>query len=347
MTTIEQLSSDIEEIDRALAVPDYALSLDNGPWPESIHTFDRQSLLALKSALITGRPLLVRGEPGTGKSQLARAVAQLLKRPFLPTVMTASTEPEDLFYHFDAVERLAEAQAITAYLQQDKNMNIQSKLQIKRFITPGPLWWTLNPESAQKHLIEHQRKEAITEIESILKTKIETQAPWVLLLDEIDKADTEVPNAMLDALGNQGFFIRQTAQRIDANVHLPLIVITTNEERALPAAFVRRCLVLQLELGQGSDFENRLRTLAQAHKHAKEYAHLPEDFIDRIIQVLQDDRVEAEKLGEMPPGQAEFLDLLQVLGRITEQDQDVKTEQFEQQWQELRAFTFQKYKLMA
>ena len=103
-------------------------------WPQSVHDFAQNEVLALQAALASGRPLLIRGEPGTGKTQIARAAAVLLKRNFVSKTFDAHTEARDLFWTFDAVKRLAEAQVSAAKVSSLKLDDSQDFLSISKYL---------------------------------------------------------------------------------------------------------------------------------------------------------------------------------------------------------------------
>ncbi len=117
-----------------------------GVWPKQYHRFDQDSIDAVNAALSSSRPLLVRGEPGIGKSQLARAVARCLRRPYLEMVVDARTEARDLLWTYDAVARLADAQ-VEGALQQKGELRLvrltarkrQARLAVSNYVRPGPL----------------------------------------------------------------------------------------------------------------------------------------------------------------------------------------------------------------
>ncbi len=164
---------------------------------DRIHQFRARDIHAINAAIAAGRPLLVRGEPGVGKSQLARAAAKALGRAFVKHVVDAHTESRDLMWTFDAVRRLAEAQLAGA-LRADVAA-ARRELATKRFLHPGPLWWAFDWQSADRQA-------------RVAGAKAPAQrdgGSWengsVLLLDEIDKAEAEVPNGLLDALGAREF----------------------------------------------------------------------------------------------------------------------------------------------
>src|SRR5262249_50323380 len=121
---------------------------DRGGMLASVHVIDEDSILAVNAALATGRPLLVRGEPGTGKSQLARAVAEALGRAFVSHSVDARTETRDLLWSVDAVARLAEAQVMGA-LHHVEHDEVRRRIDVIEFVQPGPLWWAFDWASAQ------------------------------------------------------------------------------------------------------------------------------------------------------------------------------------------------------
>ena len=143
-TTLQtKIRADIAKLDNLTSLP----LLASGSWPESVHQFDAASINALKMALAARRPLLLYGDPGTGKSQLARAAAIALGRMFVYDVVNAHTESQDLLWRFDAVGRLAEAQSLQS-LPNCTHEERQKVLDTKRYISPGSLWWALCWETA-------------------------------------------------------------------------------------------------------------------------------------------------------------------------------------------------------
>ncbi len=155
-------------------------------WPkEAVHHFDRKQAIAVLAARAVGRPLLVRGEPGCGKTQLARAVAQRFAMPLACLVVNERTEPDDLLWRYDALKKLADA-------------NAGARKKEKHYLSAGPLWWALDPESAKKYKGNLSCKPITSD------TSGQTRAVKngvVLLIDEIDKADRSVPNSLLEPLG--------------------------------------------------------------------------------------------------------------------------------------------------
>ena len=259
--------------------------------PEEAHCFDKAETDALHAAWYARRALLVRGEPGTGKSQLAYATAAKLGSPCIPFVVDARTEPRDLRYQLDAVERLAQAQAAGAASMD--------KMAIGRFVDPGPLWWAFDWKSAEAHCEEHERSRRDR---GDWNPDAEDAPPPVLLIDEIDKGDPSVPASLLEALGDGKFPVVGYPQPIRAQ-RAPLVIITSNEERALSDAFVRRCMTLVLE------FPSKAELVARAQEH---FSDIDETVCDKAATMLV--KARGERLpGEPKPGQAEYLDLLRAV----------------------------------
>ncbi|WP_130470729.1 AAA family ATPase [Candidatus Magnetaquicoccus inordinatus] len=274
---------------------------------DPVHLLDREQILAVNAAMIAGRPLLVRGEPGTGKSQLARAAAKLLGRAFIKHVIDARSESRDLLWQFDAVRRLAEAQLLGALggTWEEKETRARQELDVTRFVQPGPLWWAFDWSSASKQA-------AIAHLASPAQPDGgDWQKGCVVLLDEIDKAESELPNGLLEALGNREFTPFGWHQPIRSTTSLPLVIITTNEERSLPDAFLRRCLVLQLTLPKdGIGLQQFLIRRGQAHFGEQGRLELYQE----CARLLSHHRSAAQEKQVTPlPGQAEYLDLLRAL----------------------------------
>ncbi|WP_338416773.1 MoxR family ATPase [uncultured Sphaerotilus sp.] len=302
-------------------IPDYPSDkpieiLEQGTWPASVHLLKSETVAALRAAEAVGRPLLVRGLPGVGKSQTARAAAAHTGRPFLSVVIDGRTEPQDLMWRVDAIKRLSDAQAHRAQAEM-------------HYVQPQVLWWAYQWSSAHQQTVGQCQ----------LPPPHVPPAGWdaehgraVLLIDEIDKADPDLPNALLDVLANKGFtppFAGAGPVRCTDRTR-PLIVITTNEERELPAAFLRRCLSITLEL-PGSEAELRaelVRLGTQHQTHLVKLGRWPgtcrllEDAADRVIAARKD----AVQRGDYLPGTSEYLDLIGALATLYPDDQ-VKQQQ--------------------
>ena len=156
--------------------------------------------IAVNAAVALERPLLIKGEPGTGKTVLAYEIARALNAPLITWHVKSTTKAHNGLYEYDAVSRL-----------RDSQLGEERVHDVRNYLKPGKLW------------------EAFT-------------APKrpVLLIDEIDKADIEFPNDLLQELDRMEFFVQETGETIRAAVR-PIVVITSNNEKELPDAFLRRC----------------------------------------------------------------------------------------------------------
>jgi MoxR-like ATPase len=156
--------------------------------------------LAVNAAVTLERPLLIKGEPGTGKTLLAQEVARALDTPLIEWHIKSTTKAQHGLYEYDAVARLRDAQ-----LGESRAHDIAN------YIVPGKLW-----------------------------EAFESPRRAVLLIDEIDKADIEFPNDLLRELDRMDFYVYETQRTVRAT-HRPIVIITSNNEKELPDAFLRRC----------------------------------------------------------------------------------------------------------
>jgi MoxR-like ATPase len=156
--------------------------------------------MAVNAAVTLGRPLLIKGEPGTGKTQLALEVAASLGRPIFEWHVKSTSKAQQGLYEYDAVSRL-----------RDSQLGETRVADIRNYIVRGKLW-----------------------------EAFDSPEPPVLLIDEIDKADIEFPNDLLRELDRMEFYVYETRELVKAR-HRPVIIITSNNEKELPDAFLRRC----------------------------------------------------------------------------------------------------------
>lgn len=217
--------------------------------------------LAVNAALALQRPLLIKGEPGTGKTMLAEEVAAALNRPLLQWHIKSTTKAHQGLYEYDAVSRL-----------RDSQLGDEKVRDIGNYIVKGVLW-----------------------------EAFEAEQPTVVLIDEIDKADIEFPNDLLRELDKMEFHVYETRQTIKA-VHRPLIIITSNNEKDLPDAFLRRCFFHYI------NFPDRSTLLDIVAVH---YPSVREDVLSAALDTFFALR-DAPGL-KKKPSTSEFLDWLRLL----------------------------------
>lgn len=281
------------------------------PWPADspdrrdglVYVMPDEVGLAIDVALATKRPLLLRGEPGCGKSSLAAYIARIRGWRYYEHVVTSRTKGGDLLWTYDHIRRLSDAQVRekgTALTDDD-------------YVTPGPLWWALDPASAAVGpKAGARRTDPWHEVN-------ENRSPSgaVVLIDEIDKADPDMPNSLLVPLGSRQFTVSETGQKVGRKTAgegsapssgSPLVIITTNEERELPQAFLRRCVVASLP---EPDVE-RLVEIAAAHYRGEGTPFGPADerLALELAQELDRARSEARRTAVRTPSTAEYLDAL-------------------------------------
>jgi MoxR-like ATPase len=257
---------------------------------EADHLWSQPEIDALTVALAARRPLLVRGEAGCGKSQLARAAAAVLGGLLEVEVIHPRYEALDLLWRFDAIARLADAQ-----VRDDKGQSLLDSTN-KRYVQYGALGRAFLAAGDSANSPSSPRA--------------------VVLIDEIDKADADLPNALLEVMGNRSFKVDalRSVHKVPAD-HAPLIVVTTNEERELPAAFVRRCVVLNLNPPvEDAGLLKWLLDRAGAHKR---FEGIDKDLRRLAARQVMADRVVAAKAGYPKVGLAEFIDLLTALHDLT------------------------------
>ena len=305
-----------------------------GSWPESKHIFDIKSIWAVKAALAAERPLLIRGEPGTGKSQLARAAAVKMKRAFISDVVHSRSEPQDLQWQFDAVARLGEAQILGSSGKGES----RDALEPRRFLSPSALWWAFDYRNADEHCNKYK-------VNCLKPDKPEGWKPengCVVLIDEIDKADADLPNGLLETLGNGAFTIPHLDKPIGIadGATPPLVVITTNEERELPRAFLRRCMVLHMELPK----EDESLTDWLVERGGLHCSGLSKSIRKKAAAQLIHDRKAALNLGHSPPGQAEYIDILRALVELGKDKNGILDEKkLDEALENIKSFALHKY----
>ena len=176
--------------------------------------------IAVNAAVTLERPLLVKGEPGTGKTELARQVSAALGLPMIEWNIKSTTRAQQGLYEYDAVSRL-----------RDSQLGEERVHDVKNYIRKGKLWQAF-----------------------------EAEGKTVLLIDEIDKADIEFPNDLLQELDKMEFFVYETGETIKAE-NRPIVIITSNNEKELPDAFLRRCFFHSIQFPE----MDTLRKIVEVH----------------------------------------------------------------------------------
>ncbi|MFB2538611.1 MULTISPECIES: AAA family ATPase [unclassified Acinetobacter] len=217
--------------------------------------------LAVQAARTLQKPLLIKGEPGTGKTLLAEQVAQSLGMPLITWHIKSTTKAQQGLYEYDAVSRLRDSQ-----LGDDRVYHIEN------YIKQGKLW----------QAFAHDER-------------------CVLLIDEIDKADIEFPNDLLHELDKMSFYVYETGQTITAKQR-PIIIITSNNEKELPDAFLRRCFFHYIDFPD----QETMKAIIAVH-----FDGLQERLVDQALAVFYGIR-EVRGL-KKPPSTSELVDWLKLL----------------------------------
>lgn len=227
--------------------------------PEYIATQELQ--MAVNAAVALQRPLLIKGEPGTGKTMLAEQVANSLGYPLIQWHIKSTTKAQQGLYEYDAVSRLRDSQLGDPRVQDVAN-----------YILKGKMW-----------------------------EAFEADSPVVLLIDEIDKADIEFPNDLLLELDKMEFHVYETRQLVKAR-HRPVIIITSNNEKELPDAFLRRCFFHFISFPDPVTMEK----IVKVH-----YPHIKQDLVRQALEVFFDVR----KIPGLKkkPSTSELIDWLKLL----------------------------------
>jgi MoxR-like ATPase len=293
------LKDDIEAWRRAADAHDVTDRRDG-----AVYVCSAELRLAIDIALATSRPLLLRGEPGSGKSSLAAYVARNLGWRYYEHVVTSTTAADDILWRFDAVRRLADAQTRRRPVHD------------AQYVEPGPLWWALDRDSARRRGTDERVAPAAEPFAALNARRSAQHA--VVLVDEIDKADPDLPNGLLVPLGSRRFTVAETGFPVvsrstaDAPENL-LVVLTTNEERQLPPAFLRRCVVHTIPLPD----QDALVEIATRHLLGPATAPSPED---RALFVSVAERLTAVRKTmtghERRPSTAEYLDAVVTCRRL-------------------------------
>jgi MoxR-like ATPase len=282
---------------------------ERGDRSESIQYFYTDPIaMAVNVALATERPLLVSGPSGCGKTTLAADIARVLGWGFEKEVITSRTQATDLQYKVDHMRRLQDA--------TDPSRELRP---IEEYISAGVLWRAFDPDGA--------RERRASKRGGIVRGRVEPPGPGrgvVVLLDEIDKADPDVPNNLLEPLGAYRFAVPELDNAVVEALRTPLLVITTNNERRLPDAFIRRCVEVAVPYRSLGD----LKEIARRHFPAlAEYVavHPGFDVLNEVYNII----------GSKEVSTAEYLDTVGAVLHLDIAPHDPA-------WKELPTFTVRK-----
>ena len=217
--------------------------------------------VAVNAAVTLERPLLVKGEPGTGKTELARQVAESLKMEMIEWNIKSTTRAQQGLYEYDAVSRL-----------RDSQLGDERVHDVAHYIKKGKLW------------------QAFSSDEKV-----------VLLIDEIDKADIEFPNDLLQELDRMAFHVYETGATVEAR-HRPVVIITSNNEKELPDAFLRRCFFHYISFPE----PETLRKIIEVH-HPGIKSQLLETALTQFFEIRETPGLKKK------PSTSEVLDWLKLL----------------------------------
>ncbi|GAA6210983.1 MoxR family ATPase [Hyphomicrobiales bacterium 4NK60-0047b] len=217
--------------------------------------------LAVNAAITLERPLLIKGEPGTGKTVLAIEVAKALGAPLIEWHIKSTTKAHQGLYEYDAVGRL-----------RDGQLGEESAKDISNYIKRGKLWEGFTSEKRP-----------------------------ILLIDEIDKADIEFPNDLLQELDRMEFFVYETGETIKAK-HRPIIIITSNNEKELPDAFLRRCFFHYIQFPE----PEVMADIVEVH-----HPGLKSDLLKSALNVFYD--IRDQNAIKKKPSTSELLDWIKLL----------------------------------
>lgn len=239
---------------------------------------------AVNVALALGQPLLVTGEPGTGKTQLAASIAYELGLPLLAFHTKTTSTATDLFYQYDALRRF-----------QDAHLSAATDLNVEDYITYQAL--------GQSILLSQPPDAVETLLPDALKGKGPTRS--VVLIDEIDKAPRDLPNDVLNEIEDMAFTVKETGCAFRAEqAYRPILVLTSNSEKNLPDPFLRRCIFYHIPFPSGEQLMKIVRKRFSAHPE------FTPEFIGKAIAHFEKIRNLALK---KKPATAEFLAWIRVL----------------------------------
>jgi len=273
-----------------------------GSWQETRHAVEKDDILAMIAAMGSQRALLLSGDPGVGKSHLARVAASITERFFISTVIKPDDEIDDLLWKIDHTQRLSDAQFAAASKQKFSK-------ELKCYLRPGPIW----------HAFQ-QPEDDLTSEYSPASQEAKHESGVVLLIDEIDKANVALLNSLLEVLGNMSFEVPILGKTIHNRTKPPLIIMTSNGDRTLPAPLLRRCVCHEVILPKREyAFIKRMKLIAKA-KMLDKY---DKDVAKTCAKIIYRQR---DSQNHYNPGASEFVDMLNALQAMQAVDSKAQTE---------------------
>ncbi|HAT50517.1 MAG: MoxR family ATPase [Nitrospirae bacterium] len=292
--------------------------------------FSQEIIFAINVAIATGRPLLVGGPTGCGKSAMAQAVAKVLKRRFCSFTITSHTKMDDLYYKIDMVRRLADAHV-------EKGDGMVNVSDLEKYIRPGPFWWAFDPTGAEGIMSKSRGNNnepssktdvQICKAQDIAGKEVKNPEGTLILLDEMDKADPDLPNNLLRTLGNMEFHIPELGKTIEAPPSnpavsfseefkkRPLIFLTTNDEQTFSEPFIRRCIRVNVKTPENQE---EYKVIARLHFGGKNEI-VPHKVAQAMIE-------KCKQRGDFP-SIAEYLDAVRTVCRLFPQATSINTGEF-------------------
>ena len=230
--------------------------------------------VAVNAAVLLERPLLIKGEPGTGKTELAKQVASALGLELIEWNIKSTTKAQQGLYEYDAVSRL-----------RDSQLGDERVRDVGNYIRKGKLW-----------------------------TAFEADRKVVLLIDEIDKADIEFPNDLLQELDKMAFYVYETGETVAAK-NRPVVIITSNNEKELPDAFLRRCFFHYISFPD----QDTMRQIVKVH-----YPDIKEQLLTTALTQFY--KIREQQGLKKKPSTSEVLDWLKLLLAEDLSSEDLKTD---------------------
>lgn len=278
-----------------------SVALPNGRGLLPAYLFTPEELTAVNVAIRARRPLLIRAEPGHPKREFALGVAQLLRHGFFEVDVDETESFNDLLWHVDDDMRRAEANLVSMLVTDEEAL--RERLDLRRFIRPGPIWWSFDPESAQNYSLEMPPLPPDC-----------THPQFVLFVGDIDYCDDRYLRR-LGRLVRRGYFDAPAGVRVSRAAE-SLIILATNEDRVLPETFLRDCLILTIDF---PPLEGLMDWSASS------FPQISREVSELAARMVLRDRQYSLSRAATPPGVMEYLDMLRAVAeQSTNEDEQLK-----------------------